>query len=109
MRIISPIATSARGPRSGVAFMEYLWAGLAALAGLAGGAVVCYLLVRRIESQNLHSAEVRAKELISQAEKNAENILKESELKAKDEFFKRREEYNREVEKTRNEMRDQER
>src|SRR5476651_1417806 len=82
---------------------------LAALAGLAGGAVVCYVLVRRLESQNLHSSEVRAKELISQAEKNAENILKESELKAKDEFFKRREEFNREADKTRNEQKDQER
>ncbi len=60
-------------------------------------------------SQNLHSAEARAKDLILQAEKNAENILKESELKAKDEFFKRREEFNREADKTRNEQKDQER
>jgi ribonuclease Y len=90
--------------------MEYWWLYcLAALAGLAIGGIICYILVRRLESQNLHSSEVRAKALIKQAEKNAENILKESELKAKDEFFKRREEFNREAEKTRNEQKDQER
>ena len=89
--------------------MEYLLYGLAALAGLAVGGVAIYIWVRRLESLNLHSAEVRAKELLSQAERNAENILKESELKAKDEFFKRREEFNREAEKTRNEQKDQER
>src|SRR4051812_26152888 len=86
-----------------------LYCALAALAGLGVGGVVCYIWVRRLESQNLHSSEVRAKELISQAEKNAENILKESELKAKDEFLKRREEFNREADQTRNEQRDQER
>ena len=89
--------------------MEFLLYGLAALAGLIAGAIACYVLVRRLESLNLHSAEIRAKDLIVQAEKNAENILKESELKAKDEFLKRREEFNRESDKTRNEQKDQER
>jgi ribonuclease Y len=90
--------------------MDFLLYALPALAvGLGIGAGVCYFWVRKLESQNLHSSEVRAKELISQAEKNAENILKESELKAKDEFFKRREEFNREADQTRNEQKDQER
>jgi ribonuclease Y len=90
--------------------MEYWWLYcLAALAGLVIGGIIWYVLERRRESQDLHSAAARAKQLISQAEKNAENILKESELKAKDEFFKRREEFNREAEKTRNEQKDQER
>jgi ribonuclease Y len=84
--------------------------GLAALVvGFGAGSAICYVWVRRRESHNLHSSEVRAKELISQAEKNAEHILKETELKAKDEFFKRREEFNREADKTRNEQKDQER
>jgi ribonuclease Y len=82
---------------------------LAALAGLALGGIICYVWVRRLERQNLHSSKARAKELINQAEKSAENILKESELKAKDEFFKRRDEFNRESEKIRNEQKDQER
>lgn len=89
--------------------MEPLWYGLAALAGVVAGAVACHFYIRRQESQNVHSAETRARELVSQAEKNAENIVKESELKAKDEFFKKREEFNREAEQVRNEQKDQER
>ena len=85
--------------------------GLAAglVIGLGFGAAACYVWLRKRESHNLQSSEIRAKELISQAERNAENILKESELKAKDEFFKRREDFNREADKTRNEQKDQER
>src|SRR5438876_3466224 len=89
--------------------MDILFYALAALAGLGVGGVVCYIWIRKLESQNLHSSEVRAKELISQAEKNAENILKESELKAKDEFLKRREEFNRDADKVRNEQKDEQR
>jgi ribonucrease Y len=89
--------------------MDLLLYGLFAVGGLAVGGIACYFLIRRLDTQNLHSADTRAKELISQAEKNAENILKESELKAKDEFLKRREDFNREADKTRNEQKDQER
>ncbi len=89
--------------------MEYLFGGLGALMGISIGLVACYYWMRRLDSQNLHSSEARAKELIVQAEKNAENIVKESELKAKDEFFKKREDFNREADKTRNEQKDQER
>lgn len=89
--------------------MEYLPHALAALAGLVAGAIACYFYIRHQQTQNLLGAEARAKDLIAQAEKNAENILKESELKAKDEFFKKREEFNREAEKVRNEQKDQER
>lgn len=89
--------------------MEYLPHVLAALAGLVAGAIACYFYIRHQQTQNLLGAEARAKDLIAQAEKNAENILKESELKAKDEFFKKREEFNREAEKVRNEQKDQER
>src|SRR5438477_3303659 len=89
--------------------MELLYGGLGALMGFSIGLVACYYWMRRLETQNLHSAEARAKELISQAEKNAENILKESELKAKDEFLKRREEFNRDADKVRNEQKDEQR
>jgi ribonuclease Y len=90
--------------------MEYLWIGLAALLmGLGIGGAACFFWLRRLERDNLHSANVRARDLISQAEKSAENILKESELKSKDEFIKRREEFYREAEQARNEQRDQER
>src|SRR6266480_2697825 len=90
--------------------MDFLLYGLPALfVGLMAGAALCYVWLRQLESKNLHSAEVRAKELVAQAEKNAENIIKESELKAKDEFFKMREEFNREADKTRNEQKDEQR
>jgi len=90
--------------------MEYFLGGLVGLAvGSPLGAVICYIWIRRLDSENLHSAEVRAKELISQAEKNAENIVKDAEFKAKDELFKRREEFNREAEKVRNEQKDEHR
>ena len=64
---------------------------------LAGGGAT-YMLVRRQDRLNVHSAETRVKEILSQAEKNAENTVKEAELKAKDEIFRKREEFNREVE-----------
>ena len=79
------------------------------ILGSVGGAIACFFIMRRLEAENLDGADKRARELIAQAEKNAENIVKESELKAKDEFFKRREEFNREAEQTRNEQKDQER
>jgi ribonuclease Y len=88
---------------------EVLWACLAAAAGLAAGGFASMAWHRRQERVNLNSSEARAKAIISQAEKNAENVLKEAELKAKDEFFKKREDFNTEVERVRNEHRDQER
>jgi ribonuclease Y len=86
-----------------------VWISLAALAGLIGGAVVSYLLIRRGDRLNLSSAENRTKDLLSQAQKTAENLVKEAEFKAKEEFFSKREEFAREVERIKNEQRDHER
>jgi ribonuclease Y len=80
-----------------------------AVIGLAVGGAGCLIWLRRQSQQNLNSAESRARQLVVQAEKNAENIVKEAELKAKDEVFGKREEFNREVEKFRNEQREHER
>src|SRR5687767_4113752 len=88
---------------------EVVWPIVAALVGIAIGGGSTWYLVRRQDRLNLHSADTRVRELVTQAEKNAENILKESELKAKDEYFKKREDFNREVEQFRQEQRDQER
>jgi ribonuclease Y len=91
-------------------FAECLaYVGLAAILGLLGGAAGAYYWLRRQSQQDLNSAEARAHQLVSQAEKNAENIVKEAELKAKDEVFSKREEFNREVDRFKNEQRDQER
>jgi ribonucrease Y len=86
-----------------------LVASTAALLGLMGGGAATYFLLRRQDRLNLNSTEARVRQLVTQAEKNAENIVKEAELKAKDEVYRKREEFNREVEQTKNTQRDQER
>src|ERR1043166_7090749 len=86
-----------------------LIASLTGILSLAGGAVGTFFWLRRQAQQDLNSASARARDLVSQAEKNAENIVKEAELKAKDEVFSKREEFNREVEKFKNDQRDHER
>jgi ribonuclease Y len=62
-----------------------------------------------VDPELKRQAEAKAKELIEQAKKDAERMLKESELKAKDDAFRRREEVTKEFEKTRNELRHNER
>ena len=82
-----------------------LWSLLSGLLGVGVG----WWLVRRQDRVHLASAEQRARELVTQAEKNAENIIKSAELEAKDDLFKKRDEFNREIELIRNEQRDTER
>src|SRR5262245_29249206 len=86
-----------------------VWISLAALLGLAIGGAGGVYLIRRQDRHNLSSAQNRAAELVSQAQKDAENVRKEAELRAKDEVYQKREEFNREVEQVKNEQREQER
>ncbi len=88
---------------------EIVSAVLGLLVGLVGGGGACFAFLRKQNENNQAIAETRAREVVGQAEKNAENILKEAELKAKDELFRRREEVSRDLEKAKNEQRDQER
>jgi ribonucrease Y len=84
--------------------------GLPALVGgLAIGTVISYVLIRRGDRLNLGSAENRARDLLCQAERNADTVIKDAELRAKDEFFKRREEFNLEFDRTKGEQREHER
>ncbi|MBV9125870.1 MAG: ribonuclease Y [Planctomycetes bacterium] len=78
---------------------------LAALVGLLLG----YGVARLLDHFRLNSAQARVAEITSQAQKTADNLLKEFELKAKDELFKKREEFNREVETARADLREAER
>ncbi len=90
--------------------VEWLvWLLLAALVALGAGGGGAWWLLRRQDRLNVQSAHRRATEIEEQARKNADNILKEAELKAKDEIFRRREEFNREAELARHEHREQER
>src|SRR5712692_398610 len=68
-----------------------------------------YALARLLDRSRGYSVQARITDLAAQARREAENIIKDSELKAKDELFKKREEFNREMEKARGEIRDQER
>ena len=68
-----------------------VWTVLAALVGLGTGSGAAWWLIRRGDRLNVHSAGRRAADLQDQARKNADNIIKEAELKAKDELFKKRE------------------
>jgi ribonuclease Y len=78
---------------------------LAALVALFAG----YGGARLQDRFRLSSAQSRVAEITVHAQKEADNIRKESELKAKDELFQKREEFNREVEKARADMREHER
>ncbi|HEV3203289.1 MAG TPA: ribonuclease Y, partial [Gemmataceae bacterium] len=78
---------------------------LAALVGFGGG----YLVARIQDRFRLASARARVAEITGNAKKEAENIRKEAELRVKDELYQKREEFNREAEKARAELRDLER
>jgi ribonuclease Y len=85
--------------------MEFLYISLGLLLGLLGG----FGVARLVDRFSLSSAGSRVAEITAQAKKEAENILKEADLKSKDELFKKREEFNREIEQARGELREQER
>lgn len=87
--------------------LVYALLGLA--IGLGAGGGTAFVFLRKQHQTNNAAAETRSRELVTQAEKSADNILKEAELKAKDEFFKKRDEMARDLEKAKNEQRDQER
>jgi ribonuclease Y len=88
---------------------ELVWSVLAALLGLVVGGGGAFLFLRRQDRLNLSSTQHRVAELVAQAQKEADNLRKEAELRAKDEIFQKREEFNRESEKSRQEQREQER
>jgi ribonuclease Y len=76
-----------------------------ALVALAAG----YGFARLLDRLRVNSAQTKVAEITALAEREAENLLKDSELKAKDELFRKREELNREMEQLRAELREQER
>jgi ribonuclease Y len=78
---------------------------LAALLGLLLG----FGSARLLDRFRLNSIQTRVVEITKQAEETAATIRQRAELDAKDELFKKREEFNREMEQARNELREQER
>jgi len=78
---------------------------LAALLGLLLG----FGSARLLDRFRLNSIQARIAEITKQAEESAATIRQRAELDAKDELFKKREDFNREMELARNELREQER
>ncbi|MFN0056292.1 MAG: ribonuclease Y [Planctomycetales bacterium] len=80
---------------------EWLWVALALIVGI----VIGWLIDRLLRG----SAYQRRDEILAQAQRDAENLGKSQELAAKEDLLKRREELEREMNKAREELRDQER
>jgi ribonuclease Y len=80
-----------------------------ALVAALVGIVIGYGGARFLDRTRLRDAKARAEEIERNAKERIENLEKEAELKAKDELFKKREEFNRELEQARAKFAEQER
>lgn len=100
--------------------IDPLLAGGIAAAALLLGAGGAYLAVRNRKpadvpfdsaraQEELRQAEARGQEVIDRAKRDAEQLLREADLRARDEAFRRREEVNRDLDVQRNEIREMER
>jgi ribonuclease Y len=84
---------------------ELWWSILAGIIGILLGLAGARLFDRF----RISKSQARVNDLLQQANQRADNIVKEAELGAKDEVFKKRDEFNREIEAARAELREQER
>lgn len=74
------------------------------LIALVIGLLVGYILRKSIGEKTIGNAEIKAKNMILDAEKNAENIRKELVLEAKEEAQRQRNEVEKEIRERRNEI-----
>ena len=106
---------------------EYVIVAVVLLAGAAalGGAFIVAKSVRQTKTlsavpsslpislaadpEAIRRGELQAKDIVEQGRRDADRLLKEAELKGRDEAFRRKEEITRELEKTRTELRELER
>jgi len=79
-----------------------------ALAALVGALPAGYFLARLQDRSRLANAQARGAEIAAQARREADNLLKDAQLQAKEDLFKRQEEFKREMEKERGKLREQE-
>lgn len=84
------------------------WVILACFA-LVLGALIGYISARIHDHFQVKNAQAKVAEINQQARLQADNLIKQAELQAKDDLFKKREDFNREMELARNEVREQER
>jgi ribonuclease Y len=79
------------------------------IIGVLAGAVAGYAITRLIDRQRRTSAEALARQLVEQARAEGENLRKAAELQAKDELYRKREEFDKEANAIRSELREAER
>ena len=87
-------------------FLEVLIYGLPALIL---GAAIGFGGLRLVETRRRAAAKKNADDIIVQARREAENLSKAAELKAKEENYKKQEDFDRKTNATREELREQER
>jgi len=79
------------------------------LCGFAVGFVMAYLIKGRIVAGKVKAAKEEALNIIRDAKRKSETLLKEARLEAKDRLFKMKSEFDTETKETRSELKKQER
>jgi len=79
------------------------------LCGFAVGFVMAYLIKGRIVAGKVRAAKEEALNIIRDAKRKSETLLKEARLEAKDRLFKMKSEFDTETKETRSELKKQER
>jgi ribonuclease Y len=78
-------------------------------AGGRSKAAAATALAVAAQREEVRAAEAKVQDILEQARRDADRLLKEAELRARDEAFQRKEEITRELETARAELREQER
>lgn len=84
--------------------MTPVWISIAAVAGIALGAIIGFLVRKLIAEKTIKSAEIEAQRIVDEAKKGAEAVKKESVIEAKEEAHKIKNEAEREAKERRKEM-----
>ncbi len=88
--------------------MDLLVMILIAVAGLAAGVGIGWKLRLRSERNTVQSAEIRARKILEDAEKEAKTLKREKILEAKDEWYKKKQDFETEASRQRNKLQAQE-
>lgn len=84
--------------------MTPVWISIAAVAGIALGAIIGFLVRKLISEKTIKSAEIEAQRIVDEAKKGAEAVKKESVIEAKEEAHKIKNEAEREAKERRKEI-----
>lgn len=84
--------------------ISVVWIPIAAVAGIALGAIIGFLVRKLIAEKTIKSAEIEAQRIVDEAKKGAEAVKKESVIEAKEEAHKIKNEAEREAKERRKEI-----